>query len=448
MKFLGLMLLLIILSVAQVRTLANTEAESFEQTGTTGQVFYVSKRGNNTTGLSWATAWSELNRIRWELVRPGATIYIDGGGTRMIYRTTMTFGASGTAAAPITIRTSLESGHNGHVVFFGGRNNLLPYCGQGTYTNQADSTMREHAIVSNGHDFIHVNGMRWSGIKMHGYRDSAIRLHPESRNITVENVEIYNNGRAIRTRREGWRPDQPGVRLAGQYITFRRAIIHDNGQDAFQSLHGNNNISYFRIERSWLYNGRRHPNIAESSNYCTHTDAVQIYAGGIANGLNIVESVIGPGFTQNVMLGQETTDSGQWAAVQDLVFRDVVFSRGADNGIVAYLDSNSSNWLLLRVTIDCRGTKSHCIRINNGDHQIRNSIVSNGRITLEDGLERFSGNCTVNTTGFDIGQEMTSIFTSISTRGMFALDNYQVSATADPVCVGSRITSASQLLSE
>src|SRR5687767_2914472 len=103
MKFVGLIVLLIVLSVAEARALASGEGQFFEQTGGTEQVFYVSKRGNNTTGLSWATAWSELNRIRWELVRPGATIYLDGGGTRMIYRTTMTFGASGTAAAPIII---------------------------------------------------------------------------------------------------------------------------------------------------------------------------------------------------------------------------------------------------------------------------------------------------------------------------------------------------------
>ncbi len=31
--------------------------------GTTGRFFFVSKRGNNRDGRSWATAWNELDRI-------------------------------------------------------------------------------------------------------------------------------------------------------------------------------------------------------------------------------------------------------------------------------------------------------------------------------------------------------------------------------------------------
>jgi hypothetical protein len=446
MKYLGLILLLIILSITEATALASSEAEYYEQTGTTGQVFYVSRRGNNTTGLSWATAWNELNQIRWDLVLPGATIYIDGGGTRMLYRTTMVIGRSGNSNNLITISTSDMAGHNGQVVFFGGRANNLPYCNQATYRNQADRTMREHGIITNGHDFILIDGMHWRGIRMHGYRDSAIVLDPDSRYITVRNVEIYNNGAAIRTSR-GWVPEHPGVRLAGQFVTFRQVIIHDNGQDAFQSLHSQNEIADFRLIRSWLYNGRPHPRLAESSNYCTHTDGIQIYSGGVVTGIAVIQSVFGPGFTQNVMFGQETTDSGQWADVQDVSFRDVVFSRGADNGVVAYRGSTSSNWLLLRVTIDCRGTKSHCLRIENANHTIRDSIIVDGRITLSEGLRNFSGNCTVNTTGSDIGREVSSVFVSVSTRGMFALDDYTVSADLSSVCTGSTITSAAQLLS-
>ena len=39
----------------------------------------------------------------------------------------------------------------------------------------------------------------------------------------------------------------------------------DNGQDAFQSLWGDNNLANFKLEQSWLYNGRRHPKIDESA---------------------------------------------------------------------------------------------------------------------------------------------------------------------------------------
>jgi len=114
---------------------------------------------------------------------------------------------------------------------------------------------------------------------------------------------------------------------------------------------------------------------------------------------------------------------------------------------VAYRGSTSSDWLLLRVTIDCRGTKSHCLRIENANHRIQDSIIVDGRITISERFRNFSGNCTVNTTGTDIGREVSSVFVSISTRGMFALDNYRVLDSLSTVCTGSTITSAAQLLS-
>jgi hypothetical protein len=406
------------------------------------QTFYVSRNGNNTTGTSWASAWNELNQIRWTLVQPGAVIYIDGGSTGMTYQTTLTLGKSGTSTAPITLRASDETAHRGQVVFFGGRTSNLPYCGQSSYSNQADSTMREYAILSNGQDYVNIDGRRWRGIVMHGFRNSAIRFRADSRNINVYYVEIYNNGSASYTS-SGWRSDRPGVRLAGQNILFRRVIIHDNGQDAFQSQDGSNGINNFRLEKSWLYNGRRHPSINESWNYCTHTDGIQIYDGGVIRGITVTESYFGPGFTQNVILGQTPTTSGSWADVQDVTFRDVVFSRGADNGAVGYRDSNSSNWLLDRVTLDCTGTKSHCLRIYNANHSVRNSIVYNGMITFPDGLNNYSGNCTWNSTGFDLGQESNPSFTSASSTDMFLMANYTTSVSG---CTGSRIRSASQIL--
>src|SRR5205807_1143531 len=47
--------------------------------------WYVSKNGNNADGLSWATAWNELNQINWSVVQPGETIQVDGGSQSMTY---------------------------------------------------------------------------------------------------------------------------------------------------------------------------------------------------------------------------------------------------------------------------------------------------------------------------------------------------------------------------
>ena len=93
-----------------------------------GSTFYVSRSGNNADGRSWATAWNELNQIKWAVVPPGSTIFLDGGSSQMVYATTLAPAASGTSSAPITIKLAPDVGRNGQVAIFGGRSTPLPYC--------------------------------------------------------------------------------------------------------------------------------------------------------------------------------------------------------------------------------------------------------------------------------------------------------------------------------
>jgi hypothetical protein len=405
--------------------------------------FYVSRNGNNSDGLSWATAWNELDQIDWEQIQAGAIINIDGGSAEMTYETELHIGSSGSAEAPIRIQVSNEEGHSGQVVFFGGRQDDLPYCGQSDYTDLPEEQMREYAIRTNDYDYIEIDGRRWRGIVIRGYGSSGLRIDPDSYSITVQNLEIYNNGEAIEDD-DGWRSNSAGVRLGGENVTLRRMLIHDNGQDAIQSLNGDNQIHNFRLEQSWLYNERRHPSSGQSFNYCTHTDGIQIYDGGVVSGIEIHESIIGPGFTQNILFGQTLNDNGSWADVQDVVFQDVVFSKAADNNVISYRDSHPSNWYLDHVTLDCLGTESHCLKIYNSNHTVQNSIVVNGLITFPDGLDNQSGNCQWNTHGYEIGQETDPLFENVSSESVFSLDNYLVSPQSP--CQGSRIGSAEQLL--
>jgi hypothetical protein len=408
-----------------------------------GQIYFVSKMGSNGDGLSWESAWNELNQIQWETIVAGDVIYIDGGASEMVYETELAIAASGTEEAPIQILTSSEEGHQGQVIFFGGRSEDLPYCGQEDYEDLPEGQMREYGIRTNDHDYIVIDGQRWRGIVIHGYRTSGLRIDPDSQNILAQYLEIYNNGEAEHDEDEGWSSSHAGVRLGGQDVTLRRMLIHDNGQDAIQSLSGENKIHNFRLEQSWLYNERRHPTVNESANFCTHTDGLQIFDGGDISGITFVESIIGPGFTQNVLLGQ-TPDDENWANVHDVLFQDVVFSKAADNNVVAYRDSDPSNWTLERVTIDCLETKSHCLRIQNSNHAVRDSIVINGLITFPDGLDSFSGNCMWNARGFEIGEDTDPMFANVSLDSVFSLDNYAVDPESD--CEGSRMASAEQLL--
>lgn len=418
-------------------------ASATDNPALTAREFYISKNGNNADGLSWETAWDELDQIQWEFIRPGVVIYIDGGESEMRYETEMVIGSDGTESEPIRIEVSTESGHDGQVIFFGGRDIDLPYCGQKDYENLPDDAMREHGIKTNGHDYIIIDGQRWSGIQIHGFRDSGIRFDADSRNITVRYVEVYNNGSAEEDS-DGWNSGSAGVRLAGENITLQRVIIHDNGQDAIQSLDGENHIHNFLLEQSWLYNGRKHPEVNESANYCTHTDGIQLYDGGEISDITITESFFGPGFTQNILFGQDRTDSGSWAAVSNVTIRDVVFSKSADNGVIGYRDTDANNWLLDHVTIDCLETKSHCIRIENSNHEIRDSIIINGKITFPDGLDSYSGNCLWNTEGNEIGDIVDPQFANV-TDDMFSLDDY--TPADDSPCQGSRIGSVEQLMS-
>src|SRR5437762_261198 len=41
-------------------------------------LYHISKNDNNGDGLSWATAWNELDQINWSVIQPGDTILRTG----------------------------------------------------------------------------------------------------------------------------------------------------------------------------------------------------------------------------------------------------------------------------------------------------------------------------------------------------------------------------------
>lgn len=413
-----------------------------------GDVYYISRSGSNDDGRTWESAWNELSQVDWTVINPGDVVYIDGGVTEMVYKTSLQIGASGEPDNPIRILASTEPGHAGQIIFFGGREAFLPYCGEQNYDNSIQETLIVNAIRSNDHSYIEIDGMRWRGIVVHGYRRAAIRLDRGSQNVTVRHFEIYNNGSArLDEKWEGWVSDYPGVRLGGANMLFQRVIIHDNGQDAIQSLWQDNNLSNFRLEQSWLYNGRRHPTVDESANYCTHSDGLHIYDGGLVSGVTITETIVGPGFTNNLILGQTLTSGGSQADVQDVYLQDVVLTKAADNNINGYSNTESHNWVFDRVTVHCPNTKTHCIRVRYSDHAVTNSIFVGAKISFFEGLDRYENNCIWNTEGFALGEQADVQFQNVSEIDFFSLDNYAL--TPDSPCqgIGSRVTSVQQLFS-
>ena len=166
-------------------------------------------------------------------------------------------------------------------------------------------------------------------------------------------------------------PDGPGVDLGGTDILFERVIIHDNGQDAFQAGWG---VWNFTLRNSWLYNSREHPiERGKSFNYCSHTDGIQIYDGGLQGPIVVENSIIGPSFTQGIIIGSKAT-------VDNVVIRNTLFVSSDNAGIIISDGGQSSNWTVQNVTIvqDATDDRSWSVKLNGNSHQIRNSIFWGG----------------------------------------------------------------------
>lgn len=410
--------------------------------------YYVSKNGNNQDGRSWATAWNELDQINWAVIHAGQTIYLDGGSSEMVYTTPLHIQQRGSQQKPITIALADEPGRDGKAVIFGGRSTPLPYCGQLNYTYQTDN-VRSTGLILESSVWVVLNGRKWGGITIHGHNGRGVRFYGDTANITLRYLEIYDNGAASQNDAGEWRPNMPGVGLAGRNITFERMLIHDNGQDAIQSMSGDNNISNFVIRESWLYNGRQHPTVNESFNHCRHSDGLQIYDGGVISGVTIEESIVGPGFTQSIILGQTDNGVGSQATVNDVVLRHSLFVKGKGLNIMSYSGIKSNGWVIDHVTSHCLNDYTGvCLWLEGSNHTITNSIFVGSRLVLPDGLDNYSGNCQWETSDFELGQTVNPLFTNVNNTDPFSLDNYALLPNSPCLGKGSSITSVSQLLSK
>lgn len=327
------------------QTPANTATPTATATTSgSGHAWYVSRKGNNSTGDSWSNAWNELSAIKWGSVQPGDTIWIDGGSTPcapaydftttrpgvacgMEYDTTLTIGASGTSAAPIKIRLSTEAGHNGTAVFFGGRATPLPYCHQSSYSA---SSVRAYGVLVGAYHDVVIDGGHISGIMIYG-ANYGIRVSSSSAaNLTFQRLEIFDNGVITTLSGGGYNSDNPGISLSGGLNTVIRGnLIHDNGQDEIQDgTRSNNSLNGLVLDTDWLYNRRENPlypgysfNEPQSTG-CTHVDGLQLWSGGSSqSGLTVKHSIFGPLLNQGVY----PADSGTGAVWTNVSITDSLF---------------------------------------------------------------------------------------------------------------------------
>ncbi len=102
------------------------------------------QNSGNHDGSSWANAWYGLGGIAWAVVKPGDTIFISGGAAPDVAKNypagPIIVRRAGTANAPLVIKSSQESQHNGRVHLDGS----LTISGNYTYL---DGSKSDNAIA-------------------------------------------------------------------------------------------------------------------------------------------------------------------------------------------------------------------------------------------------------------------------------------------------------------
>jgi hypothetical protein len=409
--------------------------------GLSARAWYVSTTGSNGDGQSWTSAWTNLDAIAWANISAGDTVYLDGGTSSLVYTGTLT------PRSGVTVALSQEAGRSGQAVLFGGRNILLPDC-DSTYTPQTLG-VRDIAIDYASSSDVTVDGGKWSGIVIHGYGKHGVKFSSGSLRDTLRYVEIYDNGQSVLQPSGKYRSDQPGVFISGSGSVVDHALIHDNGQDAFQSSGG---ISGISITNSWLYNARTHPsNPSLAFNYCMHSDGMQVYNGGTQSGVTFDYDVIGPGLMQGTLLGQTPS-----TVINNVTLHNVLVLDGTNANIMGYDQIASQNWSITNVTsfhvlYDPDAGAHHNILLRGQGHQLRDSILYGGDCYIPDGITT-SGDFNFNTSGCAYGSHADPQFkgappyNSQATIADLIAGDYSLLPGSPATGKGSALTSVAMLL--
>lgn len=382
--------------------------------------WYVSKAQSSVPGdgRSWKSAWQELSEIRWDNVKPGDTIFIDGGKTSTTYTSPLRIQKNGTKAARITIKQSTEAGHNGQVVIHG------PNIG----------------IAIQNQSFISVIGARWSGIVVDGCPDAGISVYGSGNDYmavsnVLQNIEVRNCGL-------GTDPFRAGVVFGGHQLTLNQVIVHDNYYCNLRAMFSQDLAAVenvLNVKRCWIYNRT------------VRSDGFELRPGG-SFGPKMVMSdcILGPGLVR----------SAQIAGQARLFVDGALFINGSASNLTTTVGSN---------LVDLRNTTSFLTRLNAEGNahsfidapdkyeqvKINNSIVYGGTVLLKTGRVgnantqfRTAGNTAALSDRMvdpRFSANVGAYPNNVSTGVLIATD-YGLSPDSPAVGTGARITSVKQLL--
>lgn len=221
--------------------------------------FYVSKNGNNTDGLTWATAWNEMDQIKWTGIDPQNydSLTIDGGVGRMIYRKPMQVQVR-PYAIPVRIAVSAEPGHNGQVV-------IAP----GSQSNGIE--------ITGG---VQLNGSKRSGIFVYGAKKGITVNSNAPYPTSVKNIEVSHCTEA-------------GLFVSPSYypLGMSQLILHDNATNVVTQQTGAPGGA--QLSKCWIYNSSERIN----------SDGVRVdgtTSGPPTLGVSLSSCVLGPGLRDGV----------------------------------------------------------------------------------------------------------------------------------------------------
>lgn len=220
--------------------------------------YFVSKNGNNADGLSWASAWNELDQIQWSQLRTADVINIDGGVSQMTYSTPLQARLVDTHYR-ISIRAGYIPQHNGQVVIDG---HGAPSAGISMIAGSTNITAKARSgiVVTHWLDGVYIDSQNeWEANQ-------------------IRRLEVYGNRRN-------------GVHVHGIGGNIFQCIIHDNGSPtgagdltANVLFSASSQAAQNGITNSWVYNSIQN-----------YADGIVDRGSTLTSTNNVGQSVIGPG---------------------------------------------------------------------------------------------------------------------------------------------------------
>jgi hypothetical protein len=217
--------------------------------------YYVSPSGNNTTGLSYATAWNELDQINWSGLTSSDMIYIDGGPSGLTYGTPLTIPANITAPG---ISPSADTGHSGPITIDGSK-----------------STSGVGITINSDVRLFYLNFQNL--VKVQNWKTAGVQVNQITNSVQLDNLEVCFNPIGVHC--------LPAS--SSSSLLIYGSVAHDN-----QSVNIRCNGVDFLLQSSWIYNSY-YPKAGQT------IKGVHCFNNGSAN---FTQCVIGPGLTYGVLL--------------------------------------------------------------------------------------------------------------------------------------------------